>query len=58
MKPMARVECTSCGGKYYVMLRDANLQLPYHIRPGEAFPNSCPICVDGDYAIINEEQGQ
>ncbi len=55
MESMIKVECVKCGGKYYVIAADSNLHLPRDIRPGEAFPNACPLCEDGDYAIISEK---
>jgi hypothetical protein len=49
---MVKVECTECGGKYYVIATDRNIQLPKDIQPGEAFPSGCPLCSDGAYAIV------
>lgn len=56
MEPMVKVECTECGGNYYVIATDVDLQLPKEIKPGEAFPNACPLCKDGAYAIIADEE--
>ena len=56
MEPMLKVECTKCSGKYYVIATDADLQLPKDIKPEEAFPNGCPLCEDGDYAVVVDEK--
>lgn len=52
MEPMVKVECTECGGKYYVIATDRNIQLPEGVKPGEAFPSACPLCSDGSYAVL------
>jgi len=56
MEPMLKVECVDCGGRYHVLVGDINLQLPEDIKPGEAFPNSCPLCEEGGYAILPKEE--
>lgn len=52
MELMKKVECTFCGGRYYVVTNDIDLLLPRDIDPGEAFPNQCPFCRPGSYAIL------
>jgi len=52
MLPMIKLECVDCGGLYYVIANDWNLQLPRDIVPGEAFPNACPLCSEGKYAVL------
>lgn len=55
MEPMVKVECVDCSGKYYIIAGDINSQLPKDIQPGEAFPCGCPLCKEGRFAILPEE---
>jgi len=55
MELMKKVECCFCGGRYYVCANDVDLLLPRNIEPGEAFPNQCPFCKPGDYAVMLDE---
>ena len=41
MDQMLKVECVNCGGRYFIIAGDINLQLPKDIESGEAFPNIC-----------------
>ena len=50
---MQKLECTFCGGRYYV--KYADLWIPPDIVSGEAFPNSCPFCGPTSYAVLVEE---
>ena len=56
MELMIKVECTFCGGRYFVVANDIDLLLPRNIEPGEAFPNQCPFCRSGSYAVLVEEE--
>lgn len=55
MEPMIKVECVECNSRYYVLAGDRNLLLPGDIKQGEAFPNRCPLCKEGAYAVLAEE---
>ena len=55
MGPLLKVECATCAGRYYVIAEDFNLVLLENIQIGEAFPNVCPLCEYGSYAILVEE---
>ncbi len=52
MEQMQKVECTLCGGRYYVLSNDVDLLLPKNIKLGEAFPNPCPFCRLSGYAVL------
>jgi len=56
MENLIKVKCVACEGRYYVVGNDINLMLPKDIEPGEAFPNSCPLCEDGGYAVLVDKQ--
>lgn len=51
MEIMVKVECALCGGRYYVVGND----LPRDLKVGEAFPNPCPFCGPGNYAVLIDE---
>ncbi len=55
MESMIKVECVECSGRYYVLADDRNLLLPEDIKQGEAFPNRCPLCKEGTYAVLAED---
>jgi len=50
MGKLFKVECLSCEGRYYV--DEDSINVPGDINSGEAFPNKCPLCEEGDYALI------
>ena len=56
MDQMLKVECVNCGGRYFIIAGDINLQLPKDIESGEAFPNICPLCEEGKYAVLPEKE--
>ena len=52
---LMKVECTFCGGRYYIIANDIDLLLAKDIGPGEAFPNECPFCEPVRYAVLVDE---
>lgn len=52
MSTYAKVECLECGGVSHVEEND----IPEDIREGEAFPHRCPLCNNGKYGKLADEQ--
>jgi len=47
-----KVKCVECGGRYYIGPAEVDAMLPEDIQPGEAFPIRCPLCNEGQYAVL------
>jgi len=56
MGTLIKIECCSCGEKYYINEAELEFDLPPDIKAGEAFPNRCPLCGDGRYATLVIEE--
>ena len=51
MERLNKVQCIECEKKYYI----DDMLVPGDIRDEEAFPNNCPFCEDGRYAVLAGE---
>jgi len=56
MDYLIKLECTLCGGRFYVFPGDLSYVLQLGLKDGEAFPFDCPLCEDGRFAVLAEEE--
>ena len=49
---LQKVECLSCGGKFFIDPENRYTIIPDNAEPGEAFPVSCVYCDDGRYVML------
>ena len=51
MEKMEKVQCTNCDRIFYVQGED----IPSEVQADEAFPAECPLCEEGNYAVLAKE---
>lgn len=52
MENLIKVQCISCEGKYYAEWSD----VPDDVEPDVAFPCKCPLCDEGEYAVLSARE--